>query len=502
MKLFLRKAVKICVICFLVFGLIIFLGVLIPLEKYQQKDEQITNLLIKQCNIVDVINGVIIPSRQIFVQNGRIISIDSIISNIPESTIIIDANGQYLMPSLWDMHLHTISLSPQLHFPLLIANGVTGLRDMGNGDSWISDIDDTSVKDNILWEKQAIGENLLIPKIIESVSYHVEDLGDISAENYKQKVDELITKLKDRGEPFVKVQLEDTDLPDYIFYELQHQAKNHGLPILGHMSPGSDINQVMGNGFKSIEHAWALMPHLVKIKKSFSKDIQQKLYELNGQDSVMTQQVLSTISNKGIYYVPTHITSNRKEYLAFESTYDNNPNNIYIENIQLVFWKILNWLHKKGYDRETDLPVLKRYYDRGLEVTGLAHKNGVKIMAGTDALDRNVYYGISLHDELKEMVKAGLSNAEALKTATYNAAEYYGLTKDYGSIEVGKTADFILLKQNPLANISNTQTIKAVYYRSRLYNEDDLASMRKFVQDQAKSFGISCKFIWNMIKRS
>ena len=468
MKSFFKKAVKISVISFILLGLILFLGVLIPKETYKQKEEQVNNLLITHCNIVDVKRGKIIPNRQVLVQNGKIISIDSIISIIPKNTKKISTMGQYLMPSLWDMHLHTLSLSPQLHFPLLIANGVTGVRDMGDGDSWISDIEDVSVKDKNIWEKQSKEENLLIPKIIQSTSYHVEELEVINKSNYKQKVAELVAKLKVRGEPFVKVQLEEAELPEYIFYELQHQSKLKGIYILGHLSPNLDVNEVIDNGFKSIEHAWALIPHLVKVKKELKKDIEQKSYDLNNQDTTLTKQVLLKIANNDMYYVPTHVSSNRKEYLAFEANYNKNPNNAYIENVQLTLWKTLNWIHTKGYDKETDLPVLKSYYKRGLEITRLANKNGVKILAGTDALDRNVYYGISLHDELKEMVKAGLSNTEALKTATYNAAEYYGLNNDYGSIEVGKKADFILLKKNPLENIANTQTINAVYYNNQI----------------------------------
>ena len=169
--------------------------------------------------------------------------------------------------------------------------------------------------------------------------------------------------------------------------------------------------------------------------------------------------------------------------------------------MQLFLWKILNWIHTKGHDKKNDLPVLKSYYHRGLEITKLANESAVKILAGTDALDRNMYYGFSLHDELGEMVKAGLSNAEALRTATVNAAAYYAVTDDYGSIEIGKRADFILLEKNPLENITNTKSINAIYYNLRWYDKSDLQNMKTFVQKQANSFGISCRFIWNMIKR-
>lgn len=502
MKRVVKKSFKICVIFFLIFGLLLFIGVMIPKKTYREKEEQTESLLIINCNIINVRTGVVIPNRQILVLNNRIASIDSISLNVPQHIKTIDARGQYIIPSLWDMHMHTISLSPQLHFPLLIANGITGVRDMGDGDSWISDLNDNSERDKTIWERQSVAEKLLMPKILQATSFHVEEIEDTDIGNYKLKASELVGKLKARGEPFIKVQLEETEIPEDIFYELQKEAKKQGIPILGHLSPNLDVRQVLDNDFKSIEHAWALIPHFVKEKKNLEKDIEQKKYDLAKRDTAVTRAVLTKMANKGVYYVPTHVTSNRKEYLAFNPDFNHNPNNMYVENLQLFLWKTINWLHTKGYNKETDLPVLEEYYKRGLETTKLANGYGVKILAGTDALDRNVYYGISLHEELQQLLKAGLSNAEALKSATLNAAEYYDISKDYGSIEVGKIADFLMLAKNPLEDIKNTQTIVAVYYRHRLYNSEDLKQMKTFVKKQAKSFGITCKFIWNMIKRT
>ena len=501
MKQFFKNLLKVFFACLLLLAVMVFIGVMLPAKTFKQKDEQITHLFIKGCNIVDVINGTIISNTNVLVTHGKIIAIDTLLPLLTPNVKTVDGRGKYLMPSLWDMHIHTLSLSPQLHFPLLIANGVTGIRDLGDGDSWISSLDDSTERDKAIWAKLKKDDGLLVPKIPEATSYHVEELEDFNQTNYKLKVVELIATLKARGEPFVKVQLENATIPGYIFYELQQEAKRQGIPILGHLSGNLDVNRVLENGFKSIEHAWALIPHCVQQKKPFDKDIDQKSYDLNHQDTGVTRQVLEKIAAAGTYYVPTHVTSNRKEFLAFDSHFNRDSNTAYTEYVQLGLWKLVNWLHTKGYDKKTDLPILKSYYQRGLQITKLAHTSGVKLLAGTDALDRNVFYGISLHKELEEMVSAGLTNAEALQTATSNAAQYYGLSGSYGSIEIGKTADFILLNKNPLENIAHTRTIEGVFYDERWYSKDDLEQMKNFVKTQARSFGVSCKFIWNMIKR-
>jgi imidazolonepropionase-like amidohydrolase len=477
-------------------ALLLTIGVNLPVTEYKPDEEVTPKLLIRNCHVVDVKNGAILSNQNIYIENGKVSAVDLTNGNVPNGFRVVDGSGKYVMPGLWDMHLHTLSLSPQLHFPLLIANGVTNVRDMGDGDSWISDIDAPLVKDKDLWDKQTI----LMPRIWESCSYHVEEIDGITGPNAPEKVRELVTKLKKRGEPFVKLQLEDSELPAPVFYEIQKQARLQGLRALGHLSYNVAIDTVLANGYSSIEHAWALIPHCVNEKKRFEKDLETKAYELTHQDTAVTTDVLQKIAAARTYYVPTHVTSNRKEALVFDENFRQDTRQQYVEPTQLRLWKLWATLHTSGYDEPAQQELLRSYYQRGLEITRLAHQNGVKLLAGTDALDRYVYHGFSLHDELSEMTKAGLTPTEALRTATLNAAEYYHQTERYGSVEPGKTADLLLLNSNPLEKITNTQDIHAVYFNQRLYDRQDLAQMKAFVHEQAKSFGISCKFVWNLIK--
>ncbi|MDZ7899143.1 MAG: hypothetical protein U5N85_14110 [Arcicella sp.] len=122
-------------------ALLLIVGVNLPIENYQHKKQKIPKLLIENCNIIDTKNGLTIKNQNIYINNGLIVAIDSTPIINQAGYKIIDGKNKFVMSTLWDMHVHTLSLSPQLHFPLLIDNGVTNIRDMGDGDSWISDID-------------------------------------------------------------------------------------------------------------------------------------------------------------------------------------------------------------------------------------------------------------------------------------------------------------------------------------------------------------------------
>ncbi len=118
--------------------------------------------------------------------------------------------------------------------------------------------------------------------------------------------------------------------------------------------------------------------------------------------------------------------------------------------------------------------VMRDFYTKGLEITGAAHKSGVKVLAGTDAGDSYVFPGFAVHDELQELVKAGLTPAEALRAATWEGAEFLGRTADAGSLEPGKLADLVVLDADPLADIRNTSRIRAVVVNGRYLDRSAL----------------------------
>jgi imidazolonepropionase-like amidohydrolase len=124
----------------------------------------------------------------------------------------------------------------------------------------------------------------------------------------------------------------------------------------------------------------------------------------------------------------------------------------------------------------------KMRYERKLEIVGLMHRAGVRLLAGTDAPNPYVYPGFSLHEELELLIRAGLTPLEALQTATINPARFLGKVGEFGTIEKGKIADLVLLEANPLEDIRNTTRIAAVVAHGKYLAKTDLQKLLSDVE--------------------
>jgi imidazolonepropionase-like amidohydrolase len=146
---------------------------------------------------------------------------------------------------------------------------------------------------------------------------------------------------------------------------------------------------------------------------------------------------------------------------------------------------------------ESGRNVYAAMYRLALKHVGQAHASGVRILAGTDAFDSYVFPGFSVHDELVELVAAGLSPADALKTATIDAAIFSGVEANFGSIAVGKTADMILLDADPLLDISNTQRISGLFFNGQYFDRPSLGSLLEFAAQRATSIHTNLHILWH-----
>ncbi len=454
------------------------------------------NYIIKRVNIVDVANDSIITNQSIIIDNNRIAQIISSDSIINETNYtVIDGNNKFAMAGLWDMHSHlAIQLAPQIVMPLHIANGVTNIRDM-QGVVRIN-------KERKLWREQIEAGELLGPRII---GFADEIVGD----NYDERdVIKVVNRSAKDGRTFVKIY---SNIEPERYFKLITEAKKQNVSFAGHYP--NEVNPVAASnaGQRSFEHA-----HLFIDYSHSASEKQRKYYKTvrleeisNESLKVSYEEMLANfdyqkffeladvmVKNK-TYFCPTHIT---KRYEAFA----NNEAFLKDEKLKYIPSIISNiWKDDVMGTKERNQKLRTDFYKKGLELTGLAHKRGVKILAGTDSYDPYSFPGFSLHKELEELVKAGLSPAEALATATINPSEYFSVSNDYGSLEKGKVADIILLQKNPLSNIKNSTTIESVFFNGNIYNREELNSFLNYVAQNVsgiKGMSITAKLFLRLMK--
>jgi hypothetical protein len=193
-------------------------------------------------------------------------------------------------------------------------------------------------------------------------------------------------------------------------------------------------------------------------------------------DPKICAEVYQTFAKNGTYITPTHGTR-KMDAFADDSDYRRDPRMKYIPLPQQM-----NWLLDANRMVATDSsPAGRRsymeFYRKGLELTNAAYRAGVPVMLGTDAGDSFIVPGASVHDELGELVQAGLSPAEALRAATLSGAVYLGRTSDFGTVAPGRVADLVLLDANPLETISNSRRIHAVVFNGRVLDRRALDSL-------------------------
>ena len=147
-------------------------------------------------------------------------------------------------------------------------------------------------------------------------------------------------------------------------------------------------------------------------------------------------------------------------------------------------------------DFDPDVPTREQV----LDTLRQAHAAGVRILAGTDGGDTYVFPGFGIHDELAELVRAGLAPSAALRSATIDAARFSGKAKDYGSIEAGKVGDMILLEADPLTDIRNTARVAGVFFNGQYLGRAALDELLAFAEEQAGSLRANLQLLWGMLR--
>jgi imidazolonepropionase-like amidohydrolase len=280
--------------------------------------------------------------------------------------------------------------------------------------------------------------------------------------------------LKQRGADFVKVQ---SGVPREAYFAIADEAKKVGIPFEGHVPDAIRASEAVAAGQRTFEH-------LIGIFEASSPDETKYLTGkktvgmfLDTYDPKLEARMISLLAAKQVWQCPT-LYWERGQWLVDAIDYTKDPDLAYAGKTWVTKWPRSQKSIMQTLDTDP-LPVREKFVEHELGIVRRLHAANVPFLAGTDTpAGVDVIPGISLHLELQRFVAAGFTPLEALQTATLNPSKFYGRTKDFGTVEQGRIADLVLLRENPLNDIANTRTVTAVIADGSYISQKQLDEMK------------------------
>lgn len=446
--------------------------------------------VIVNARVVDVARGQVSEPTTVTVRHGTITAIgeDPQDARLP----VLDAGGRWLLPGFWDMHTHALQLSPQLQFPLMLANGITGTRDMMDCPQTTDPLI-ACVADKRRWTAQAIAGQQVAPRFVQIASFYFED-PSLTPEAAAARA----RTYSARGVDALKVY---NRLRADTYQRLATEAQQLRRPLVGHLPKAVPLDDAVQAGQRSFEHAHLFVRHC------FDNAAAWRGGTLDGEDPIvlaerMVASYQPTLCNKafalmqasGAAFVPTHVTR-EEDARASDPAFVDDPSLAYLDPLSRWAWRDDLQATAARYPGRRGQDALKTYFEHGLALTGAAHRAGVTVLVGTDT----GLGGFRYHDELQWLRQAGLSQADVLRAATLQAARHLQRQASHGSVEVGKAADLVLLDGNPLHDIANTRRVHAVLLAGNLYDRPRLDALQTYARRQARSPAVMARLLWGFI---
>ena len=439
-------------------------------------------LVIDHATVVNVNDGSLLRNMAVVITGDRISAVTaSATTKTLKGAQVVDGTGKFVIPGLWDMHVHTIfgdwlPKDEKVILPLFVANGITGVRDMGG------DLEELKI-----WRAQIAAGKLLGPRMVISgpmldgpVPRFPSSAPVKDAKDGKRIVDEL----QKSGADFIKIQ---SLIPRDGYFAAADEAKKLGIPFVGHVPDAVRASEASNAGQGSIEHFTGVFEACSPMEEQFLNGPKSPGKFVETYDQARAKTLIEVFAKNQTWQVPTLVWEHG-QWLIDESDFAKDPLSKYAP----AAWKDRTWpMFTRNILKEMDtdpLAVRERFTQMELEMVNQMHKAGVPFLAGTDtAAGVHVFPGFSLHEELTYFVKAGFTPLQALQTATRNPAVFFGKTSDFGSVESGKVADLVLLDANPLDDIRNTQKIRAVVLAGKYFSREQLDAMLRREEEAAAS---------------
>ena len=446
-------------------------------------------LTITNATVVDVSSGALHRGSTVVVEGNRIVSAGPASAATAPRGQVVDAKGMYVIPGLWDMHTHayfgwTSEFGDSYVLPLFIANGVTGIRDMG------SDLDAVLRAQSEVAAHRLVGPRMVIsgPMLDGPTVAFAASIAIATPDDGRKAVDMLKTK----GVDFIKIQ---SGVPRDAYFAIATEAKKVGIEFEGHVPDAIRASEAITAGQRTFEHLIGIFEAstpdedaLLKRRYGAGKDpsTNKRLATfLDHYDAAREANIIAVLVKNTVWQCPTLLWE-RGQWLVDVIDWKADPDIAYTPR---------TWIDKKYpsmqrsilESMDTDaLAIRRRFVDHELDIVRRLHAAKVPFLAGTDTpAGVDVTPGISLHLELQRFVAAGFTPLEALQTATINPARFLGKTSQYGSVEAGRVADLVILRSNPLENIANTRTIAGVVADGRYWSQTQVDSLRERLKQVA-----------------
>jgi len=408
-------------------------------------------------NVVPMDSEQVLEDQTVIVRDGAIESLgasDQI--EAPAEALIVGGRGKYLMPGLVDMHVHIQYEDDML---LWVANGVTSVRNMwGNTGKMLQ----FGFTDQLALRKQIEQGALFGPTIYTagpvmegSPAFH--PLAEVF--NSPEAAMESVAWQKAQGYDFIKVY---DHLSPETYQAITETARENDIPVVGHVPFAIELEGVLAGGQQTIEHLTGYIdPDAAKL---IIPEDQLDEYAVKTREA-------------GVWNVVTlsEYPKSKQTPEGFERL-QNQPGIIYLSPGTRMLSPFLYLMTSKSHTYAgEDYP--ERIADLNRRMVVALHEAGAGILLGTDAAQAYHIPGFSIHEELVMLVEAGLGPYEAIEAGTRNAADAMGKSDEFGTVEIGKRADLILLEDNPLDDVGNIQKRDGVMVRGRWLTEEQLQSM-------------------------
>jgi imidazolonepropionase-like amidohydrolase len=431
------------------------------------------DVLIRDVSVIDVANGSISPGMNVLIGEGKIKSVSR--TNSRSNARVIDGTGKFLIPALWEMHGH--NYEKESLFYLYIASGVTGVRDMG-----------APLKPLRQWEADVKAGKMIGPRLQAAAGSPINRPNP----NADARIPETpvttaaegrtaVEKLHEMGADFIKPY----SPPREAYFAAVKRAHELGIPVAGHLPTNISLREAVDAGQVSIEHlpislsCSAMEAEVMKARIDAEKTgsnappapPRQQL--IDSFDEAHCRQNLEYMRSHNVRITPTLVAGMVRNDIRCGAAI-RYPTLKYVPDFLLNTWQPKTPAPPCTPEQ---LEQQRKDFEYTSKLIKMLKSVGVGIMAGTDSGDPYMVPGFVLHQELQYLVKAGLTPAEALRSATLEPAKFFGLEKTLGSVAASKQADLILLTANPLTDISNTLKIDSVFVNGRLLDRAELDRM-------------------------